>query len=107
MARVKKNGDIPLKTVHTKKKRGKGEHPREGAAVKKARGKKGSGNGPLNLEKRGNGQFAVFKDEVLRLAERIKSHKLEERGNITGLSHDYEEIIGVVNETDLHFTSEI
>jgi methyl-accepting chemotaxis protein len=98
MARIKKNVNVPLNTVHSMKKRGKTERRKEGVAAKKAVGRKGSGKNTLNLEKRGNGQFALFKEEVLRLAERIKSHKLGERGNIKGLSHDYEEIIGVVNE---------
>lgn len=94
MPRVKTNGDSPLDTVGSRTKRKKPARRNEKSSIKKAKSRKGSGN----LVKRGNGQFDLFKEEVLRLADRIKHQKLDERGKIAGLSQDYEKIIGVFNE---------
>lgn len=98
MARAKTNGDSPLDTVGSKTKRRKPARRREKSTIKKAKSRKGAVRSPGNLVKRGNGQFNQFKEEVLRLADQIKRQKLNERGKITGLSQDYEKIIGVFNE---------
>jgi GMP synthase PP-ATPase subunit len=97
MARAKTNGDSPLDTVGSSAKRKKTERRGEKSTMRKAKSRKGSVRGPGNLVKRGNGQFEQFKEEVLRLADQIKHQKLDERGKITGLSQDYEKIIGVFN----------
>jgi hypothetical protein len=98
MARAKTNGDGPLDTVGSRTKGKKPARRREKSTIKKAKSRKSPVRGPGNLVKRGNGQFDQFKEEVLRLADRIKHQNLDERGKITGLSQDYEKIIGVFNE---------
>jgi methyl-accepting chemotaxis protein len=98
MAKGQTNKETPLRTVISREKREKTPRRKQQSTITKAKSGKASAKSQSGLVKQGNGQFNRFKKEVVRLADQIRHHELNERGNTTGFPKNYEEIIGLVNQ---------